>query len=255
MAAEGSAADWLHWYDRWQRQQDCYVPGRLERFDLMADWPGFAADAPLDVLNLGCGPGSVAFRLLERYPLARVVGVDLDDVLLTMGREVARSRGAQVTFLEADIRDPRLWEPWDGAFDLIVTATALHWLGPGSLADTYGRARRALRPGGWLMVSDHVAADDPETQVRYRDLLRARQRAAFQATGADDWDGYWEALGRAIGQPDLRQRRERPDHWEGLDDGQPRRFHLEALAAAGFPRAEVVWQWLGEAVLAAQAAG
>ncbi len=247
------ATDWLQWYDRWQRQQDCYVPHRLERFDLMADWPGLAGDASPDVLNLGCGPGSLAFRTLERLPRARVVAVDLDNVLLTIGREVAGIRCAAVTFLEADIRDPRLWEPFDGTFDLVVTATALHWLGPESLTDTYRRVCRALRPGRWLMVSDHVAAGDPDTQARCRDLLRARQRAAFQATGADDWDGYWEALGHAIGQPDLRHRRERPDHWEGLDDGHPCRFHLEALTAAGFRRAEVIWQWLGEAVLAAQA--
>ncbi|MBN1888561.1 MAG: hypothetical protein JW850_11245, partial [Thermoflexales bacterium] len=53
--------DWLMWYDRWETMQNCYVPQRLRRFDLMLQLIDLPREAPLHVLDLGCGPGSLAF--------------------------------------------------------------------------------------------------------------------------------------------------------------------------------------------------
>jgi len=224
-----SDLNWHTWFERWQTQQDCYVPQRLYRFDLMLQWPNLPREAEVHILNLGCGPGSLAFRALERYPNAHVVAVDFDQILLAMGRHVAQDRTDRIQFLRIDIRDATWWAAYDGTFDLVVSATALHWLGAENLARTYRRVYQALKPGGWLMNSDHIASNNPETQTRYREMLRAKQRTAFRESGADDWDAFWDSLGRELYQLDLQQLRNEAEYWEGSDDGQPKRFHIDVL--------------------------
>ncbi|MFC7739880.1 class I SAM-dependent methyltransferase [Nocardiopsis composta] len=68
------------WVDRWDSQQEGYVPHREERFAVLADVVAAAlADvaAPV-VVDLGCGPGSLTARLAERLPRASFIGVDAD---------------------------------------------------------------------------------------------------------------------------------------------------------------------------------
>jgi len=244
--------DWQAWFERWQAQQDCYVPQRLYRFDLMLQWPNLPQQSEVHILNLGCGPGSLAFRALACYPNAHVVAIDFDPVLLTMGQQVAQDRAGRIQFLRADIRDGGWWAAYDEAFDLVVSATALHWLSMENLATAYRRAYRALKPGGWLMNSDHMASDHAEIQTRYREMLRAKQQTAFRQLRADDWDAFWDALGGELGQLDLRELRNAAEYWEGSDDGQPRQVHIDLLRECGFEQVEFHWQDLGEAVIGAR---
>lgn len=67
------------WIDRWDTQQQGYLPDREERFTALIDAVAEAAGRPDPlVLDLGCGPGSLATRLLDRIPGATVVAVDAD---------------------------------------------------------------------------------------------------------------------------------------------------------------------------------
>jgi SAM-dependent methyltransferase len=244
--------DWQKWFERWERMQNCYIPRRLDRFALMLKLPGFPREAEVRILDLGCGPGSLSIFALEHYPNARIVAVDFDPVLLAMGREVVGGMSDRIEFKHVDIREGGWWGAYEGAFDLVLSATALHWLSAERLAQTYRRVYRALKPGGWFLNSDHVASDSPEMQARYRRMLQERQEGAFRATGADDWDGFWEALRkelRRVGFPELRSETE---SWEGSEDGRPRQFCLDSLRGCRFEQVEVHWQELGEAVIGAR---
>ncbi|GII56468.1 hypothetical protein Pth03_48570 [Planotetraspora thailandica] len=94
------------WVDRWDRQQEGYLPEREERFTALIDAveAGTGRPDPL-VVDLGCGPGSLAARLLDRLPQATVVAVDTDPVLLSLGR--ARYGGRDgLRFVDLDLRVP-----------------------------------------------------------------------------------------------------------------------------------------------------
>ncbi len=244
--------DWRTWFDRWQVQQDCYIPQRQYRFNLMLLLPHLPHDAELHILDLGCGPGTLAFSALEHYPSAYVVAVDLDPVLLAMGQHIANYRTDRIRFLQVDIRNEGWWAVYDGTFDLVLSATALHWLSAENLAGTYRRVYKALKPGGWLMNSDHMASDDPQTQTRYREMLRAKQKTAFSESGADNWDAFWDRLGGELGNLDLLKIRNEEECWEGSDDGQPKQFHFDTSRECGFEKVEFHWQDLGEAVIGAR---
>src|ERR1700749_1676337 len=69
--------------------------------DLLARIPLDSADL---VYDLGCGPGSSAEFLLDRFPDARVVGLDTSSAMLAH----ARVRAPRAQFVKQDIAD---WAP------------------------------------------------------------------------------------------------------------------------------------------------
>src|SRR3984957_1276391 len=124
-----AARDWIA---RWDRQQQGYLPDREERFTALIDAvaAGTGRPDPL-VLDLGCGPGSLAVRLLARIPAATVIAVDADPVTLSLGRS-AYAGVPGLRFLDIDLRASG-WETELGLeparqVDAVVSTTALHWL-------------------------------------------------------------------------------------------------------------------------------
>jgi SAM-dependent methyltransferase len=244
--------DWQTWFERWEAMQNCYIPQRRYRFNLLLTLTNPFPQEDPSILDLGCGPGSLAFQALRLYPRARVLAVDADPIMLQMGRAVARN-DQRIRFVQADLREPWTWQ--DGPYDLVVSATALHWLTREHLSRVFVHIYDALKPGGSFLNSDHISADDDALQKRYHELLEAGQRRAFRASGADDWNGYWSALAAALGRDPSQGAPDEGAIWEGSDDGHPRSYHLEALQAAGFQDVLFHWQDLGEAIVAARKPG
>ena len=85
-----SNLNWAKWFDKWEAMQNCYIPERIYRFDLMLKLPNFPREMKVQVLDLCGGPGSLAFRTLKHYPNAHILVADADQVLLHIGEGVTR---------------------------------------------------------------------------------------------------------------------------------------------------------------------
>ncbi|NUQ00035.1 MAG: class I SAM-dependent methyltransferase [Armatimonadetes bacterium] len=243
--------DWLAWFERWEQMLACYNPGRAQRLHLMVSIPALPNPGWPRILDLGAGPGATSLTVLRHYPGATVLAVEYDRLLVEMGQAVAAQRGLgdRLRYLAADLRDPDWWRAYESEFDLVVSATALHWLNAAHYGELCERVFRVLRPGGWFMNCDHVASLHDEVQVLYNRYRADRARRAFEALGADRWDDFWAALAAALGTADLAALRGVEGLWEGSDDGIPKQAHLAALERSGFELAEVYWQELGEAII------
>src|SRR4051812_8575303 len=150
--------DWESWQQRWDRQQEAYLPDREERFAAMLDAVEAACGPAPRVLDLAGGTGSITRRLLARLPQATAVVLDVDAALLTIARG-SFGNDPRVRVCPADLatrgwRD-QLAEP-DGSFDAVLTATALHWLATDRLAEVYVEAAALLRPDGVLVNADRM---------------------------------------------------------------------------------------------------
>jgi len=116
--------------------------------DLVARIPLAQASSAAD---LGCGPGNSTEVLRERYPEARIVGVDSSADMIAAARE----RMPDSDFEIADLRDWRPKEP----LDVILANAVLQWLPdheallPPLLA--------ALKLGGALAVQMPDNLDEP----------------------------------------------------------------------------------------------
>jgi trans-aconitate 2-methyltransferase len=99
-------------------------------------------DAPKVIYDLGCGTGAVTAMLKERWPEARVTGVDSSQAML----DRARTLEADVDWLERDLNE---WEP-EAPADLLYSNAVLHWLD--SHETLFPRLLSGLKTGGVLAV-------------------------------------------------------------------------------------------------------
>jgi SAM-dependent methyltransferase len=258
LSQEAAAA----WIDRWEAQQQGFLPAREERFTALIDAVADGAGRPDPlVLDLGCGPGSLAVRLLDRMPGATVIAVDADPMLLAIGRAAWPGRTG-LRFADLDLRAAgwatalRLDRPADAA----VSTTALHWLPPEALAATYAEVATVLRPGGLMLDGDHLADDKASAPTLAR-LCRAlgerEQRRHPPAAGTETWDGWWEAATADPALAGLAARRERlglgSEH-HGTPSGLLS-VHVAALAKAGFAEIGTLWQHGDDRLLCAVLGG
>ena len=75
-----------------------------------------------NLVDLGCGPGNITFLLAEKYPEARVLG--LDGALAMLGLAEERRLSEQVRFQEALLPCPEL----EGGHTAVISNSLLHHL-------------------------------------------------------------------------------------------------------------------------------
>ncbi len=108
------------------------------------------AEGAVTVVDLGCGPGMLLPQLRDRLPRARLIGVEVQPVMLQTAEQVAADCSAEI--LAADLAAP-LPLP-DGCADVVVAVMSFHELQfPPPLID---EACRLLRPGGVFVLYDWV---------------------------------------------------------------------------------------------------
>ena len=98
--------DWASWLRRWDAQQEGYVPEREVRFSAMLDVLDELLGESFVALDLGCGPGSISQRLLARFPSAQAIAVDIDPVLLAIGRGAVGTLDGRLRWVQADLESP-----------------------------------------------------------------------------------------------------------------------------------------------------
>jgi SAM-dependent methyltransferase len=236
------------WIDRWDAQQQAYLPDREDRFTAIIDAVEEIAARPDPlVLDLGCGPGSLSVRLLRRLPRAMVLAIDADPLTLALGRS-AFGDLTGLEFCDLDLRSAG-WSAGlrvDRAPDAAVSTTALHWLPHSALTALYAELSGLLRPGGVLLNGDHLREDDaaPRLQRLQRALLEREERRRLPGGHAESWTDWWAA---AATEPALaalaakRAARAVDSEHHGSSAGQLS-VHVQALRAAGFAEVGTVWQ-------------
>jgi len=115
-----------------------------------------------EVLEVAIGTG----RNLAEYPPEVVItGVELSPAMLALARERAAALGRPVRLLEGDAQALEL--P-DAAFDTVVATLSLCSIPDDRRA--VAEMVRVLRPGGRLLLLDHVVATNPAARLVQRAL-------------------------------------------------------------------------------------
>ena len=158
-------------------------PGQYLRFgderarpflDLLAR---VAADDPAYVVDLGCGPGTLTALLAQRWPRARVEGLDSSPEMIEEAAE--RAVPGRLGFRLGDLREWRAERP----VDVLVSNATLHWV-PGHLA-LLARLVAELAPGGELAVQvpGNFRAPSHTLLAELRESPRWRARLGQAALG------------------------------------------------------------------------
>lgn len=119
-------------------------------------------------LELACGPAAVGRALAHR--VGSVHGVDLTPAMIEKAREEAAREGlANAKF---SLGDATALEFEDASFDGVLTRFSLHHIpAPGRILEEMARV---VRPGGLVIVSDHMADEDRGASAWHEEIERLR---------------------------------------------------------------------------------
>jgi ubiquinone/menaquinone biosynthesis C-methylase UbiE len=167
---------------RKRQEQRVLFDGIAERYDASRqDYPAEIVDAILStaetgpgasVLEIGCGTGQLTRQLAgRRFDLT---AIDIGPALITEGRHKISDPTVRFEVSAFEDFSDR------GPFDLIVSATAFHWVDPDvGLA----KAARLLRPGAWLALLSTGERYPEPLRTALRDLWLKYSRTGKWATG------------------------------------------------------------------------
>jgi trans-aconitate 2-methyltransferase len=145
------------------------------------------ATVPTDVVDLGCGPGNLTGLLAERWPDARVVGLDSSPEMIAS----AQGLGQPVAYAVADLRD---WVP-ERPVDVLVSNATLQWV-PGHL-ELLPSLVSAVAPGGWFGFQVPGNFDEPSHTIRTElaaEAPYAEHTAGVAVPSSHDPAVYYDAL-------------------------------------------------------------
>lgn len=101
----------------------------------------------LRIMDQACGTGILTFGIVQRFPRAQVVGVDVTEEYLARARKKAAERGLTVEFLPGRAEDLLPGR----VFDCITSSYLAKYA---ELAMLIANVRKMLREGGTLIMHD-----------------------------------------------------------------------------------------------------
>ena len=126
----------------YERGREPYAPGLAQVLQ-----EAIGLDGRGRLLDVGCGPGTVALRLARLFE--KVVGLDPDPGMLAEAARLARERG--IDNVEWDRRRAEDLPGELGPFRLISFAQSFHWMDRPRVARA---ARQMLEPDGAVLLVD-----------------------------------------------------------------------------------------------------
>lgn len=140
---------------------------------------GLAAPTPGEtVLDVGCGPGSLAVALKRKVATGRVHGIDASPEMIQVAREKAGKARCDIDFRVALIE--ALPFP-DASFDLVTSSLMLHHLPDGLKRTGLAEIRRVLKPGGRFLAVDFAAGHSPHSALGHLLLVFGFQEGAGES--------------------------------------------------------------------------
>ncbi len=199
------------------------IPYYREMVEALVDAIPVSGDSDVKVLDLGCGTGTVAGKIKERYPGASVTCMDVAPNMLEEAKE--RLKGYDnLDFVQGDFYSLSEEE----SYHVIVSSLALHHLeSDEDKKQNYRSIYRALKKGGAFYNADIVSGPGEFTHRLYLEKWKEHMRKSFSEEEIEK---------------EMIPRHKREDRPTTIFN------HLKWLQETGFKEVEVVWKYYQLAV-------
>jgi tRNA (cmo5U34)-methyltransferase len=199
------------------------VPAYEFQTELLIDLIPFDTTAPIRVLDLGSGPGTLSEKVLERFPKAELVAFDLTAEML----EVAKQRCSRFDDRFTAVAGDFAADDFGVDYDLVLAGFSLHHLDAAQRQAMFHRIFAGLLRGG-VFIAREVTTDEDDFVAEWH----ARLWRKFMADNGEDAE-YW-----------YRKHRSK-DHPTSVEN------QTECLRDAGFVHVACHWRYIKFAVLSA----
>lgn len=215
-----------------------FTPARDEIQQAILDLIPAERDEPFLAVELGVGEGWLSEAILERFPAARVLGLDGSPTMLRTAEERLRSYARRFETRQFQLEDHSWLERIGGDTRCFVSSLVIHHLDAEDKQALYRDLHARLIPGGAVLIADLVAprsererrylARQWDAEVRRQSLALTGSLQAYQQFTDDQWNWY--------------------DYHDPMDKPSSVPDHLHWLTAAGFVGVNVFWERAGHAV-------
>ena len=199
------------------------IPEYSQMLEALVSSIPFESSASLSAIDLGCGTGTVAKRLLEKFPSAQVTCLDVSENMIKMAQSKLVAH-TSVRFLVGDFGIVEGSE----SYDVIVSSLALHHLlTDDDKREFYRSVYSWLRHGGVFYNADLVLGSSIFLQNLYMEKWRTYMECGVPKHEVDSkWMPKYEAEDRPAKLMD----------------------QLTWLSEIGFAEVDVIWKHFNFAV-------
>lgn len=129
---------------------------------------------PKRILEIGCAEGAHTKMIMQEFPEADIVGLDISSIAIERAKEKVGSN--KVEFICKDIID-YIYNDEDGFFDLIIWSESVYYIGDRlSIKDVFECFEKIiakLKSGGILCMANIIDQKNaPETPLTRRQIIR-----------------------------------------------------------------------------------
>ena len=200
----------------------CLIPYYEQMLDALLAVLPFSSNDPIRVVDLGCGTGTIARRVKERYPQAQITCVDIAQNMLQMAED--KLGHADVRYQLANFETYE----FDTAYDVAISSLAIHHLVcDRDKIEFCQKIYGCLKPGGVFYNADVILASSESLQASYMEKWREYMRRKISD---DEVEQTWI-----------------PHYYED-DRPAPLMSQLSWLQAIGFADVDVIWKYYNFAV-------
>jgi ubiquinone/menaquinone biosynthesis C-methylase UbiE len=134
--------------------------------------------APRDILDVACGTGRLARELARAFPLANVIGFDINwDQLNASLAESGETTPGNCTFVQGNALQP--FEFPNDSFDFTMARACSSFVPVAQWPQLIQEMTRVTRPGGWVEVRDFGLVRSPnpalnELTAKFAHMANAR---------------------------------------------------------------------------------
>jgi len=139
-----------------------------EVFDILVD---LITDEPRTVLDVGCGSGDIARRLVHR--VERVDAVDFSQPMIEKGKHLPNGDHPNLNWIYGPVEEVSLFPP----YALVTAGQSLHWM---EWDLVLPRFRAVLIPGGYLAIVNAVVMPTPWDEDETRVIRRFSTNPNYQ---------------------------------------------------------------------------
>ena len=139
-----------------------------EVFDILL---GLIADEPRAVLDVGCGSGDIARRLVDR--VERVDAVDFSQPMIEKGKQLPNGDHPSLNWIYGAVEEVSLFPP----YALVTAGQSLHWM---EWDIVLPRFRAMLTPRGYLAIVGSEAMPTPWDGDEIRIIKRFSTNPNYQ---------------------------------------------------------------------------
>ena len=215
-----------------------YTPARDEIQRAILDLIPAERDEPFLAVELGVGAGWLSAAILERFPAARILGLDGSPAMLRETEARLQSFAGRFETRQFQLEDRGWLERISGGVRCFVSSLVIHHLDGEGKRALYRDLHARLVPGGAALIADLVAPRSEwerrylawqwDAEVRRQSLAMTGALTAYQQFVDDHWNWY--------------------DYPDPMDMPSSLPDHLGWLAEAGFVGGNVFWARAGHAV-------